>query len=247
MFIGLSVSAWAQNTTDKKGILYFHEVSGSFNLNTNGWSVQTDIAQVKNGGKKVFYEFELRQLKNPKEVKQTFNPSITLNNWPTPKPFIYGKQNVLFTLSAIAGSQINLGRKADKSGVAVDLKYSAGLSLGILKPYSLLLLYSNDNQTFTELHNEIYSESNAEKFLDWYSIYGGGGFAAGINHTRFIPGAIVKAGLNFDWAQYDEFIKALEIGISVNGFPKKVPVMLDQQNQQFYPSLYASIQLGKRW
>ena len=234
-------------TTNKKGILYFHEACGGFSLNTNGWNINGGFANVESMGKKISFDFELRSLKNPKEVRQSMTSSITFGDTINPKAFIYGKQNSLFTLSALAGSTIDLGRKADKSGVDVSLKYSAGLSLGMLKPYGLMLIYQNDSQSRSFLKSQTFNEAGEQKFLDWYSIYGGAGFLKGLGKTKFTPGAIAKVSLSFDWAEFDEYIKAIEVGVCLNAFTKKLPVMVVENNQQFYPSMYASIQLGKKW
>ncbi|MGB3077102.1 MAG: hypothetical protein WBB36_17390, partial [Chitinophagales bacterium] len=116
-----------------------------------------------------------------------------------------------------------------------------------LKPYYLDLLYPVDNSTTYRILSERYSEENASKFLDWFSIYGGSGFGYGIGQIKFIPGVHIKTGLTFDWASYDDFIKTLQVGISFYAYYKKITIMLIENNQQFYPNLFLSLQFGKKW
>jgi hypothetical protein len=140
-----------------------------------------------------------------------------------------------------------IAEKAEKSGVEVGLKVLGGVSLGVLKPYYLNVLYPTDNSNNYTIKTIRYSDETADKFLDWFSIYGGAGFIYGFDHIRFIPGIHLKSGLNFDWAQGEDAIKGLEAGITFDAYYKEVPIMILDKNAQFYPNIYISLQFGKKW
>jgi hypothetical protein len=53
--------------------------------------------------------------------------------------------------------------------------------------------------------------------------------------------------LNFDWAQNEDALKALEVGITLDAYYKEVPLMVLKNNAQLYPNLYLSLQFGKKW
>jgi hypothetical protein len=58
--------------------------------------------------------------------------------------------------------------------------------------------------------------------------------------------------LHFDWGAFDEFVKAMEAGVMVDFYFKKVPIMVetangDIENSPLFINLFINIQLGKRW
>lgn len=229
-----------------KNLLYYKEVNGGFGLHTAGWNVLVDYSKIKDASTKLIYEFEFSQLKHRKEFRQTQDFGYTFSGVNAPKPFVYGKQNSFYLLNASVGKEKEIGRKAQKSGVSISVKYLAGISLGLLKPYYIQVLYPVDNTYYT-LRTVRYTEANRDKFLDWTTIYGGAGFLHGVNEISFLPGINAKLGLVFDWANYDEFIKALEVGAMFNAYYQSVPIMVIKENQQFFPNIYANVRLGKRW
>lgn len=61
-------------------------------------------------------------------------------------------------------------------------------------------------------------------------------------------GGHIKAGLNFDWGSKDRFVKALEVGVMLDVFYRKVPIYVNQDANSFIkPSLYLGFHFGKRW
>ena len=68
-----------------------------------------------------------------------------------------------------------------------------------------------------------------------------------------IPGFHAKAGIHLDWGAFDEFVKAIEAGIMLDVFVKRVPILVENvdivnaENRPFFLNLYLNIQLGKRY
>lgn len=234
-------------SSNVKGIIYNHELSGGALLHTSGWGIFMDVAHRDELKKKTLWEFELSQIHYPKEVKQTIDFGLAFFGFNSPKPFVYGKQNNFYQLNASFGKQFMIAEKAQKSGVELGVKLLGGFSLGLLKPYYLNVLYPTDNPENYEIRAIRYTPETAAKFLDWFSIYGGAGFIYGIDELKFIPGIHLKGGLNFDWAQNEDALKALEVGVTLDAYYKEVPIMIIKKNAQFYPNLYLSLQFGKKW
>jgi hypothetical protein len=249
LFLPLLIGAhflYAQSS-DLRGIIYNHELSGGATIHTAGWSIFMDVGRRDEFKKKTLWEFEISQLHNPKEVKQTIDFGLAFFGFSSPKPFVYAKQNNFYLVNVSYGKQFMIAERAEKSGVEVGLKVLGGLSLGLLKPYYLNVLYPTDNSNNYTIKTIRYSDETADKFLDWFSIYGGAGFIYGFDHIRVIPGIHLKSGLNFDWAQSEDAIKGLEVGVTFDAYYKKVPIMIIDNNAQFYPNLYISLQFGKKW
>lgn len=241
------------------GIQLNKEFSVGGKITTTGWSFFAESTRYINLDRKRVLQFEFMELKHPKQIKQTNELTLSPFGFNSPKSFVYGKQNNLYALHAGWGSRYVLGDKAKKSGVEVNFTWVAGPSLGILKPYYLNIIETNDNRPF--ISAERYDPDIPERFLNSNSIYGSSGFSYGLGQISLVPGAYGKAGINFDWASYSEFVKSLEAGIGADVFPRRVPILitddpdstaddvyaLEGKNKPFFVYLYLSLQLGKKW
>ncbi len=233
---------------EQKGVLYHQEFSLGFRLNSAGWAAYGDIGKQLTVSKKRVYRIELIELKHQKEFKQpTVFSSSGFTSSPTSKPYYFGKQNSFYALQVGYGHSRMIADKPLKNGVAVGYAYSFGPTLGILKPYYLEVIHEMDNSGRYFIESEKYDAENADKFLDPFSIYGASGFSYGMNEISFLPGIHGRFGLNFDWAVYDDVIKQFEVGLSLNAYYKKVPIMITEKNNQFFGNLYLSFQLGRKW
>ena len=233
------------NNDIAKGIIYYKDFSVGAKMATNGFGAFLNLSHRINLYKTKFYQFEIENITNPKEISQA---SVYSNpyGFESPKSFVYGKQNNFYTVNASIGMKRLIAEKADKSGVELTLKYMGGVSIGILKPYYLDLIYTQDNVTIDYILSQSYAQAGP-RFLNYDLIYGSSGFTYGLNQIRVVPGAHFKAGLNFDWATYDDNIKAVEVGIECDIYYEKVPIMVASEfNQQIIPQLYVSLEIGKR-
>lgn len=225
------------------GVSYDNELSMGAKVTTTGWGIFGDYTKDVNIDKKRLMYFELEFLKNPKETKRVNEFTI---GFTPPKPFVYGKQNSFFNVKAAIGEKRMIGQKAEKSGFQVAATYAGGLSAGFVKPY-YLEVYNNDPENGDLTIPIRYSETTSNLFLDATSIYGASGFGKGFNEIKVVPGLFGKAGFNFDWATYDDFVKSLETGIGAEVYLKDIPIMITENNKPYFVYLYLSLQFGKKW
>lgn len=237
---------------DKKGIVYSKELTVNFKLHTNGYSFGVDIGTLQTYYLTRFYSIEIGELKHPKEFRQSFDfRSPTTNR--ISRAFIFGKENTFIPLRVGFGEKRYLSEKAKRKGVAIGMSYAAGPSIGLLKPYYLDLLRFNDTGGEPYVRSERFSEENAAVFLNTNNIYGSSGFAKGLNEISVAPGAHAKFAIHFDWGAFDEFAKALDAGVMVDFYFRRIPIMVDSpivenaENQSVFINLYLNLQLGKRW
>lgn len=242
LFVSFNTSS---GQTVSKDMLHEKFWSSGVNLTNSGFNFNYSHGLITNVHTRKFYEIEFSTIHHPKEYKQTQDFPFSQVGVPNPKPFVYGKRYSFYNLNISYGIYKELGRRADRAGVGIGIKAVGGFSLGILKPYFLELIYPIDNFE-AELISEEYSEENKNYFLNLNSIYGGGLFSDGITHLKFVPGIHTKLGMHFDYAVYDEYLKAIEAGIFFNAYYKSVPIMLIKKNQQFYPGIYVGFEFGKK-
>ncbi|TVR81081.1 MAG: hypothetical protein EA412_03775 [Chitinophagaceae bacterium] len=246
-FLIIPFFALSQSRGNPTEILYNNERSGGASISTNGWSVFYETGKIQTINSTRIWSFEFAQLKHAKERKQPAELTFTGSFFENKRDFFYGKQNNFYTFRVGYGFKRMLGDRANKSGVRVSYTYMGGLSLGILKPYYLNLVYQNrDTQNRFEIRPERYTDENAAKYLDWFSISGASPFRYGLNEIEPVPGVFGRVGLHFDWAAMDEFITALELGVNLDVFYKNIPIMITEDNKPYFLGGYLQLKFGKR-
>lgn len=233
------------------GIIYNKEFTIDLRFHTHGFALGTQIGRINTYYLTRFMHFELGELKHPKEYRQSDFQTATAGK--VSRAFVFGKQNSLYVLRAGFGEKRYFSEKAKQKGLAIGISYQAGPSLGILKPYYLELYRSLDpgsGEYF--IRSERYTPESADDFLNLGLIYGSSGFSKGLDEISLMPGGHAKAALHFDWGAFDEFVKALEVGVMLDLYFKDVPIMVDTgvgdiENTPIFLNLFVNIQLGKRW
>ena len=232
---------------DWKGVVYKKELAFDLRLHTNGFAFAVNIGELKTYYKTNYYHVEFGWIKDPRERKQNKNSRITIFNNAT--SFIYGKRNSFMVIRVGIGSKRYLSEKAKRKGVAVGFNYEFGPSICLLKPYYLVLERVGEGNIPTFNSVEKYSEENADLFLNYNKIVGSGGFFKGYSEISLVPGIQGKIGAHFSLGAFDRIVKALEAGIMVEVYTKKIPIMIETEsikNSPFFINLYVNLQFGKR-
>ncbi len=239
---------------DREGVIYERELTVDLKLHTNGFAFGVNIANLKTYYLTNFVNIEFGNVKHPKQFRNNSDGFQVANTGQVARSFVFGKQNNFFTLRGGLGQKRYFSEKAKRKGVAVGLSYSAGPTVGLLKPYYLELKYfDEDNANELVVRTEKFSENNADVFLDVTRIVGGAPFSQGLGEISIRPGLHGKAAVHLDWGAFDEFVKAVEAGIMLDAFFGEVPIMVESkrvensENRSIFFNLYLNLQLGKRW
>jgi hypothetical protein len=237
----------AQSTrlnTDTKGIIYNKEKAIDLRMHTHGWAANFMMGDIKSYYKTTYFRFGLGELKSHKEVRTSTDPTNTPSQ--SFRQYTYGKQNFAYVLRGGYGMKRYYTEKAAKNGVALAISYSGGLTTALMMPYYVEVGGPRDAKT-TSIR---YSEETKVDFLDALKIKGKSGILKGIGETTVVPGVHGQIGVHVDWGAFDEFMRAVEAGIMIDIFPKKLPIMAPingvEENRPYFFNLYVSLQLGKR-
>lgn len=225
------------NIYDETKLLYRNEMTGGFLIHSQGFGINVRRGKHVTGYSKRILEFEFVNMRHPKEVK-TVNPSFDNS-----KGFYYGKLNSFLLLRPGIGLQKVIYTKPEKSGVEIRTVSVIGASLGFAKPVYLEILNKTPLDNVYDLTTERYDPS--KHFID--DIYGRAPYLRGFGEMKLYPGGYAKFGLNFEYASLDEDVKSIETGIIVDAYPKVVPIMATQKNQQVFVTLYLSFLYGRKW
>lgn len=224
---------------DPRDYQYKHESSGGLRIQTNGISLFAEYGWIKD-----IYRTRILQLeytyyidyRQKRQKAQGFGA----------QDYLYGFQNRFHEINLAYGIKRTIADKAARNGVRLSFVFFGGISLGLLKPYYLMLRQPTDNG-IPKVAPERYSEANHDKFLDKDSIVGAAPIRYGLGKMEPVPGLHIKSGLDFDWGTKDQFVKALEAGVALNLYYKRLPIMVNNSNRFYQIALYLSFQFGKRW
>ena len=236
-------------SNDAKGIIYNKEKVFDARLYSFGWGFATNayFGNIRTYNKTTYYSVGLGlDLKHPKEGRKSTDFSSTSANSGFRK-YTYGKQNYAVALRGGYGFKRYYSEKAAKNGVGLAINVSGGATAALIVPYYLEIGVSRTDQT--KVVATKYSAATEKLFLDPYVIRGKSSFFKGVGETKVIPGIYGQAGVHLDWGAFDEFVHAAEIGVQLDVFAKKLPILVEStgvQNRPFFFNLYLSLQLGKR-
>lgn len=226
-----------KKSSDLQDYQYKKEVSGGVRIQTNGFSVFGEGGWIKD-------------LKSTRLIQIEYSYYIDYRQKGQSSPnggrkFVYGLRNRFHILRFSGGVKKTIADKADRNGLRLSFVGFGGVSLGMLKPYYLLLRQPTDVPPY--FADERYTSENATRFLSLDSIAGAGSATKGLDKIQPVPGVHGKIALDFDWGKKDEFVKALEVGIMLDLYYKRLPIMINNSNRFYQASLFLSFQFGKRW
>jgi hypothetical protein len=229
-----------EKLTDPQDYRYKKQAAGGLRIQTNGLSIYGEYGWIKD-----IYRTRLIQLEYTYYIdyRQKKQKSQTEGG----RDYLYGFQNRLHMIHLSYGLERVIADKARRNGVRLSFVFFGGLSLGLLKPYYLELNQPGDTNSLPTHKPERYSSGNEDRFLNKSQIFGAAPIRYGLSQIQPVPGLHTKSALNFDWGSKDEFVKALEAGVMLDVFYKRLPIMVNNHNRFYQIALYLSFHFGKRW
>ena len=234
-----------------KGIVYNKEFTVNFAAQTNGFELGVDFGKLTTYYKTRYYHFSIGELKHSRETRSDLQ--ATIPSTIVARSYIFGKQNNLYAVRAGLGNKRYLTEKAKEKGVSVGLNYEFGPTLGLLKPY-YLEVYVQESASSQSTRSIRYSEETAAEFSEPFSIFGASSRGTGFGEIKPTFGAHGKFSVHFFWGAFDEYVKALDVGVMVDVFLQKTPILIDGaninneavENRNLFLNLFVNLQFGKR-
>ena len=238
-FFAISVDGYSQGEIDKQPkVFYRNERSWSASLNSNGWGLNYRYNKRLTAFSSIIFDVDLASIRHPKEIK---SQSPYKGGWG--RSYVFGKTNEAFSIRGGTGYQKELFSKFDQGGISIRFISGGGLSLALLKP-----VYYDKITGFNPSTMELTSEPSLfdpDYMQSVYDIYDKESFFTGIKETSVVPGFYVRAGLSFEYSAEDRLVHALEGGVQIEGFLRKLPILATEDNHQLFLTLFASYRFGK--
>jgi hypothetical protein len=218
-------------------VLYRNEMSGKLFATTRGFGVLFRQGKHITASTRSFYDIDIQTLKHPKEMKV---PGESENR----KRFVYGKLHSVLLVHGALGLQNVLFQKGDIKAVEVRYSYSLGPTLAFAKPY-----YVKIYKTTPAFGNqEVSVRFDSENFSpDSNRVIGRAPFTEGLGELAIYPGINGRFNLSFEYAPYTNMIRAIETGLSLDYFPKALPMMARNPAENFILTFHVGFVFGRKW
>ena len=230
-----------------KGVVYSTERLFEIRPHLQGFSIATKKGKLYSYYKTSYQSYEFGFYKDARERRQEiFGERIGTTSR---DPFIYGKRSQFFTFRLTYGQKTYLSEKTRRKGVAMGFIYEGGASLGLIKPYFLRVIRRDPDLLDPTVETITYSEDTRNDFLDFDNIYGGTSFWRGLTDITPTLGLHGKVGLHWAIGAFEEKVKAIEVGLMIDIFPREIPLMVEREdinNSFLLAKFYASYQFGRR-
>ncbi len=227
--------------TDEEGDIIFNkqDVFG-VHLSSNGYGLSYEKGYFKTPSNTLLYQFELNEVHSPKEHHIT--ATTDGYNYSSVVPY---KSNTLYEVKAAIGQELLVGGKGNKNGVAVQVLYSGGLTLGLLKPY--LLDVSNPiTGASTQMTYAQLAASENDPLTYGYQPTGAAGITTGWDKVAFKPALNARQAMRFDYGRESKTVAAVEVGITEEYYVSNIDLMYLVKGQHFFFNSYVSILFGGR-
>ena len=218
-------------------------------LNSDGWSGSINLVKRRTYATNNYWQLYFSEIKHEKQVKEKAAAQGKLPPSPPPLPYVFGKINNLYTLQVGYGKEKLLLPGVLKGNVSLSFRYTIGLSLAMLKPYYLKLVYTDyiNNTDTAHLEQHKFTTADSAKFLKNTAIYGASAWSKGLNETVFVPGAYFETAFAITPGKPKYFIQVITLGINGAFYARTLPIMADQKAYPWQVSMFAGIGLGRRW
>ncbi len=202
---------------------YKSQIIAGVNLNTNagligGLMVRYSRHISKN--KYHYFGLEITNVKHPKETQSVTSSGSIYTPY---------KINTFIPIRLQYGREFLVFQPAEEEGVQVNLILAGGLSLGLLKAYTLEYDYGNN---LTKI--EQFDPDNTR------GIVGKGPFTSGFDQAKIIPGINLKAALSIEFAQNTGTVTGIEGGFLFETYTSKINMMAVSKNYEDQPASYSS-------
>ena len=210
-------------------VLMRRDYSIGLNFNTRGWGLAFDYGWQKDYKYKQTAGFTCTNIRHEKEHKIFVSSS---------KGYYLGKLESVVSLRPHYGGKLILFKAKRENGIEITAKWSAGPSLGLVKPVYLKIDKINALAVDERYDPTIHNSGNISSRSSWFK---------GLGEAQMRLGAFGKFGFDFNFSALKNGISGGEFGVMVDYFPgKDIEIMYSIDNSNLFTSLYLQFNLGQK-
>ncbi len=219
---------------EKEELKYAKEASIGINTNTNGGlisGINLRFTQQTAKNKFNLFSLEFVNVKHEKEILDDTQAGGTYIPW---------KIKHLLAFRPSYGKEITLFNKYSENGVRVNFTYSAGPTLGFVKPYMIEWIegkdaFQNDIISVVPYNPNIHNFSNIENGLGIFNSF---------QLAKLNVGAHARTSFNFEYGPENYFKLGLETGTTFEAYSKKNRLYYNSAPRWLYSAFFLHLYYG---
>jgi hypothetical protein len=175
--------------------------------------------------------FELGNIQSRREV------ALINNALQSSGVYKFNKINYAWTLRSYYMFRKNIFPRPDRKSIALNAVGGVGLPIAYTWPV-YILLYNNNTP------GETFSEVRYDPSVHPQNLIGGRApFTRGLSQGKFTPGLGLNTGLEFSWGNFRNDVKSVTMGVRLEGYARKLPIMYAATDSSLNRSLYSMFYL----
>lgn len=225
---------------------YSHGLAIGGRLTSTGWTALVYYQHRLSMTQNYFLQLGFSEIIHEKQIKQQ-RQNIAYPELGASNAFVFGKINNVYQLQLGYGREQLLLPGLLEGNMTISLRYQAGFSLAMLKPYYLKLIHDEYYPDSVFVREERYTPDNKERFLRTGNVLGASKWKNGLNEINYLPGAFVDVAICIEPLKNKTFIKTVTLGGNFSIHSGDIEIMANQKAYPWNACLYAGLSLGKRW
>lgn len=172
--------------------------------------------------------FELGNIQNKREI------ALINNALQSSGVYKFAKINYAWSFRPYYMTRYALATRQDRKSVSLNAIGGVGLPIAYTWPVYILLF--EPDQTNTEVYQTVrYDPAQHDQAF----IGGRAPFSRGLREGKFTPGVGLNTGLEFAWGNFRNDVKIVTLGMRLEAYAKKLPIMYEGETQGLNKSLYS--------
>jgi hypothetical protein len=79
------------------------------------------------------------------------------------------------------------------------------------------------------------------------NIFSNASFSKGLDELELRVGTYIKGGFIFNFSDYNNYIKAIEVGSTLDFFATDIPIMALVENKKVFSTVFIGVSFGSKW
>ena len=236
LIVLISFSAFSQEADKEDGnTIMRRDYSFGLNFNANAgakaWGIAFEYSVQKNYKYRKTFGFTLTNIRHPKEYK-------IYSDFGNSRGYFFGKLNSLVAFRPTYGGKRTLFAAKRENGIEISFKWSAGPSIGLLKPVYLSINKFNISPVDEKYDPSIHNLENITSRSSW---------TKGLGEATFRFGGFLKTGFDFNFSTTKNKISGGEVGVMMDYFVGKPVIILhNNKGNNLFTSIYIQFNLGQK-
>lgn len=178
--------------------------------------------------------FEIGNIQHPREVA-LINTTLQSSGI-----YKFGKINYAWAFRPTYVFRYPLSLRQDRKSIALNAVAGIGIPVAYSWPVYIRLYQQGSGAS------EQYTEVRYDPNIHPQNLIGGRApFRKGIREGSFTPGVGLHSALEFSWGNYRTDVKIVTLGMRVEAYSKKLPILyINSMNKQLFSMFYLTFALG---